>query len=83
MRFWTTPVVAILVAYTTSAATLQTRQDDAWWTPPSGFTNALAETWTHEMNTYSDPLGFKNYGYDQVSALRSSGSSAYTRTFPS
>jgi hypothetical protein len=26
------------------------------------------QVWQHEMDTYSDPLGFMNYGYDQVIA---------------
>ena len=38
------------------------------WDPPSNLVTALGEVWNHEMATYSDPLGFKNYGYDQVIA---------------
>jgi hypothetical protein len=41
------------------------------WNPPSVLTNALASTWTHQMNTYQpkDPVhNFHNYGYQQVIA---------------
>ncbi|KAK1142751.1 hypothetical protein N8T08_007383 [Aspergillus melleus] len=36
------------------------------WNPPSDLVTPLKEVWDHEMDTYSDPLGFKNYGFDQV-----------------
>ncbi|KAL1716861.1 hypothetical protein EV715DRAFT_254425 [Schizophyllum commune] len=38
------------------------------WDPPANLTQPLEEVWQHEMETYSDPLGFKNYGFDQVIA---------------
>jgi hypothetical protein len=38
------------------------------WDPPSDLSPALEEVWKHEVDTYSDPLGFMNYGYDQVMA---------------
>ncbi|KAB8074273.1 hypothetical protein BDV29DRAFT_156752 [Aspergillus leporis] len=38
----------------------------AAWNPPSNLATPLNEVWEHEMSTYSDPLGFRNYGYDQV-----------------
>ncbi|KAJ4355702.1 uncharacterized protein N0V89_003722 [Didymosphaeria variabile] len=38
------------------------------WNPPSNLVTPLKEVWDHEIATYSDALGFKNYGYDQVMA---------------
>ncbi|KAL2846187.1 hypothetical protein BJY01DRAFT_175892 [Aspergillus pseudoustus] len=38
------------------------------WDPPSDLVTPLEEVWNHEQETYSDPLGFKNYGFDQVIA---------------
>ncbi|KAH6968175.1 hypothetical protein DER45DRAFT_513955 [Fusarium avenaceum] len=38
------------------------------WNPPSNLAVALKEVWDHEVSTYSDALGFKNYGWDQVIA---------------
>ncbi|KAK6532755.1 hypothetical protein TWF281_006932 [Arthrobotrys megalospora] len=38
------------------------------WNPPSNLVTPLQQVWDHEMSTYSNPLGFKNYGYDQVMA---------------
>ncbi|KAF2105897.1 hypothetical protein BDV96DRAFT_607818 [Lophiotrema nucula] len=38
------------------------------WNPPSNLVTPLKEVWDHEVSTYSDALGFKNYGYDQVIA---------------
>jgi hypothetical protein len=38
------------------------------WNPPSDFATPLKEVWDHEVKTYSDALGFKNYGWDQVIA---------------
>ncbi|KAF5679621.1 Exoglucanase 1 [Fusarium heterosporum] len=38
------------------------------WNPPSNLAGALKEVWDHEVETYSDALGFKNYGWDQVIA---------------
>ena len=49
---------------------LHARQDEAWWTPPSNISQALNEVWAHEISTYSNALGFKNYGYDQVRATQ-------------
>ncbi|KAF1847452.1 uncharacterized protein K460DRAFT_414198 [Cucurbitaria berberidis CBS 394.84] len=40
------------------------------WNPPSNIAAALDSVWDHEMKTYSNPLGFKNYGYDQVLAAK-------------
>ncbi|KAK2680692.1 Cellulose-binding domain, fungal [Fusarium oxysporum f. sp. vasinfectum] len=38
------------------------------WNPPSNLATPLKEVWDHEVKTYSDALGFKNYGWDQVIA---------------
>ncbi|KAF2846381.1 hypothetical protein T440DRAFT_501779 [Plenodomus tracheiphilus IPT5] len=38
------------------------------WSPPSNLVTPLKQVWDHQIATYSDPLGFKNYGYDQVIA---------------
>ncbi|KAF9772237.1 hypothetical protein IL306_010079 [Fusarium sp. DS 682] len=38
------------------------------WNPPSDLAVPLKEVWDHEVKTYSDALGFKNYGWDQVMA---------------
>lgn len=38
------------------------------WNPPSNLVTPLKQVWDHEMSAYSDPLGFKNYGYDQLIA---------------
>lgn len=41
---------------------------NATWNPPSNLVTPLQEVWDHEVSTYSDALGFKNYGYDQLMA---------------
>ncbi|KAL5363884.1 hypothetical protein BJX96DRAFT_178473 [Aspergillus floccosus] len=38
------------------------------WNPPADLVTPLNEVWEHEMSTYNDPLGFMNYGFDQVMA---------------
>ncbi|KAI9372372.1 hypothetical protein BJX61DRAFT_542780 [Aspergillus egyptiacus] len=38
------------------------------WDPPSDLVTPLNEVWEHQMSTYGDPLGFQNYGFDQVIA---------------
>ncbi|EAQ86300.1 hypothetical protein CHGG_07553 [Chaetomium globosum CBS 148.51] len=38
------------------------------WNPPSNLVTPLQQVWDHQMSTYNDPLGFKNYGYDQIMA---------------
>ncbi|KAM0347283.1 hypothetical protein ACHAPU_004802 [Fusarium lateritium] len=38
------------------------------WNPPSNLAGALKEVWDHEVATYTDALGFKNYGWDQLIA---------------
>ncbi|KAK6533632.1 hypothetical protein TWF694_002567 [Orbilia ellipsospora] len=38
------------------------------WNPPSNLVTPLGQVWDHEVATYSDALGFKNYGYDQLMA---------------
>ncbi|KAK7049238.1 hypothetical protein VNI00_005839 [Paramarasmius palmivorus] len=52
--------------YVNHTVSLSSRQTT--WNPPSNLVTPLDEVWQHEMSTYSDPLGFKNYGYDQVIA---------------
>jgi hypothetical protein len=36
--------------------------------PPANLKQGIDEVWKHQVETYSDALGFKNYGYDQVMA---------------
>jgi hypothetical protein len=38
------------------------------WDPPSNLVTPLEEVWQHQLDTYSDALGFQNYGYDHVMA---------------
>ena len=38
------------------------------WSPPSNLVTPLQQVWDHEMSTYNNPLGFKNFGYDQIMA---------------
>ncbi|KAF3910827.1 hypothetical protein ABW20_dc0104503 [Dactylellina cionopaga] len=38
------------------------------WNPPSNLVLPLQQVWDHEVATYSNALGFKNYGFDQVAA---------------
>ena len=47
-----------------------TRRDlgQTTWNPPSNLVTPLNEVWDHEVSTYADALGFKNYGYDIVMA---------------
>lgn len=45
-------------AITTTAA--------AEWEPPSNLSTALDDVWEHEMETYSTPLEFLNWGYDHL-----------------
>ncbi|KAL2867611.1 uncharacterized protein BJX67DRAFT_80532 [Aspergillus lucknowensis] len=40
------------------------------WDPPADLVTPLNEVWEHQMETYSDPLGFQNYGFDQVIAAQ-------------
>lgn len=42
------------------------------WNPPRRLVTALNEVWQHEVSTYGDLYGFKNYGWDQVMANRGS-----------
>lgn len=50
------------------AARSDVTKRDITWDPPADLVVPLQETWDHEMATYTDPLGFKNYGYDQIMA---------------
>lgn len=38
------------------------------WSPPANLVTPLQQVWDHEVATYSDALGFQNYGYDQLMA---------------
>ncbi|KAL4917361.1 hypothetical protein BDW62DRAFT_201791 [Aspergillus aurantiobrunneus] len=38
------------------------------WDPPSDLVTPLQEVWDHQIETYTDALGFENYGFDQVIA---------------
>ncbi|KAH6625849.1 hypothetical protein C7974DRAFT_208568 [Boeremia exigua] len=38
------------------------------WNPPSNLKKGLDAVWKHQVDTYSNALGFKNYGYDQLIA---------------
>ncbi|KAF4306211.1 putative cellulose-binding family II protein [Botryosphaeria dothidea] len=38
------------------------------WDPPADLVKPLQEVWDHEIETYTNALEFKNYGYDQVIA---------------
>ncbi|KAH6838678.1 hypothetical protein B0I37DRAFT_316781 [Chaetomium sp. MPI-CAGE-AT-0009] len=49
-----------------AATSLSKRQST--WNPPSELVTPLRQVWDHQMSTYSDPLGFRNYGYDQIMA---------------
>lgn len=44
------------------------KRADTTWNPPSNLVQGLKEVWDHEVSTYSDALGFKNYGFDQIMA---------------
>lgn len=45
-----------------SAKPMSKRANTTTWDPPSELVTPLKEVWDHEISTYSDPLGFKNYG---------------------
>lgn len=55
---------AVSVTSSTSAAAATSTADS--WDPPSDLVTPLEEVWDHEISTYSDPLGFMNYGYDHL-----------------
>ncbi|RHZ49399.1 uncharacterized protein CDV56_106059 [Aspergillus thermomutatus] len=57
-----------LVALTARAWAEKRQNSTSTWNPPADLVTPLTEVWEHEMSTYSDPLGFKNYGFDQVIA---------------
>jgi hypothetical protein len=42
------------------------------WNPPARYAGPLASTWQHEVDTYADLYGFKNYLFDQVMAAKGS-----------
>ncbi len=53
---------------TTFPTATRTADTASTWDPPASLVTPLSQVWTHEMSTYSDPTGFKNYGFDQVMA---------------
>lgn len=53
-------------AWTTTSDVSKRDLGQTTWNPPSNLVTPLKQVWDHEIKTYSDPLGFKNYGYDQV-----------------
>lgn len=58
------------------------RRADTTWNPPSNLVTPLQQVWDHEMSTYDNPLGFKNYGFDQIMANKGCAS-LVTRSLPS
>ncbi|MFF5230737.1 cellulose-binding protein [Dactylosporangium sp. NPDC000521] len=42
------------------------------WNPPANLVTPLNEVWQHVESTYSNPYGFRNYGWDQVFANKGS-----------
>ncbi|WP_433349041.1 cellulose binding domain-containing protein [Micromonospora sp. CA-111912] len=40
------------------------------WSPPANLVTPLNEVWAHQESTYTNLYGFRNYGWDQVSANR-------------
>lgn len=54
--------------YSRSSLGYRLSRRNATWNPPSNLVTPLQEVWDHEVSTYSDALGFKNYGYDQLMA---------------
>jgi len=42
------------------------------WNPPARYAGPLASTWQHQVETYADLYGFKNYLFDQVMAAKGS-----------
>jgi hypothetical protein len=42
------------------------------WSPPASLVTPLNQVWQHVEQTYSNPYGFRNYGWDQVFANRGS-----------
>ncbi|KAF2030788.1 hypothetical protein EK21DRAFT_100262 [Setomelanomma holmii] len=53
-----------------SSATSKRDLSQTTWNPPSNLVTPLKQVWDHEISTYSNALGFKNYGYDQVMAAK-------------
>ncbi|KAF2634794.1 hypothetical protein P280DRAFT_462991 [Massarina eburnea CBS 473.64] len=60
--------VSALLSTGFAASIPRERRDlgETTWNPPSDLVTPLQEVWDHEIDTYSDPLGFKNYGFDQL-----------------
>ena len=56
---------------TTPTPTVTPTSTDAW-NPPSDLAVPLDEVWQHEVSTYTDLYGFKNYLWDQIMAAKGS-----------
>ncbi|RHZ48401.1 uncharacterized protein CDV56_103241 [Aspergillus thermomutatus] len=54
----------------TAWAEIEKRQRTSTWNPPAKLVKPLNEVWEHQMSTYSNPMGFKNLGFDHVMAAR-------------
>ncbi|MEV4134004.1 cellulose-binding protein [Dactylosporangium sp. NPDC049742] len=57
-------------AYSTAIGT--TPPPTSGWNPPANLVTPLNQVWQHVESTYSNPYGFRNYGWDQVFANRGS-----------
>ncbi|KAI1066938.1 hypothetical protein LB507_011375 [Fusarium sp. FIESC RH6] len=69
MRFASTQSLSPLNARSwTSVPRNRPTKRQSGWNPPSNLAGTLKEVWDHEVETYTDALGFKNYGWDQVIA---------------
>lgn len=54
--------------YSRSSLADRLSKRNSTWNPPSNLVTPLQEVWDHEVSTYSDALGFMNYGFDQLMA---------------
>lgn len=70
LRTSTTSIVASNTAAVdieaTTVTTAASSTATSSWDPPSSLATALDEVCEHEISTYSDALGFMNYGYDHL-----------------
>ncbi|MGB2568694.1 cellulose binding domain-containing protein [Micromonospora citrea] len=57
-------------APTTPAPTPTTPPPTSGWNPPAHLVTPLGQVWTHQEQTYTNLYGFRNYGWDQVTANR-------------
>ncbi|KAF3940582.1 hypothetical protein ABW19_dt0208891 [Dactylella cylindrospora] len=63
-----TAVLSLGLATLAAALPQQLVPRQSTWNPPSNLVTPLQQVWDHEVATYSNALGFRNYGYDQVMA---------------